>query len=99
MLHGAKRTSKKSSRGAVEAEGESHTIGPALVLEDNDALKEARRKALDNFGHEFIKHAEALAAKPGQNAEKILGDLSYEAAPTRSLHEDEWLVRPGLSAD
>jgi len=47
----------------VEAEGQSHMIGPSLMLEDKNAIEQAKRNALDNFGPELIKHIEALAGK------------------------------------
>lgn len=33
------------------------------MLEDKDAVEQAKRNALDNFGPELIKHIEALAGK------------------------------------
>ncbi len=47
----------------VEAEGESHSIGPTMLLERKDAIAQAKRNALDNFGPELVKHVEALAGK------------------------------------
>ena len=45
----------------AEAEGEAHVVGPTLGLRDRDAIDEAKAKALDNFGPEFVKHVEAIA--------------------------------------
>lgn len=44
----------------VEAEGQSHTYGPSMLLEDKDAIAVAQRTALGNFGPELVKHLEAL---------------------------------------
>ena len=44
----------------LTAEGRAQRTGPAILVEDTDVLTEAKHRAIDAFGAQFVEHLRAL---------------------------------------
>lgn len=48
----------------ASVEGEAKKIGPAFLLENGESIREARDKAIENFGSELVRRLKALKGIP-----------------------------------
>jgi rhombotail lipoprotein len=68
---------------AVQAEGVGKIIRPTFVIEDKDAIKIAKTKAITQFGDEFVKRMRTLAGTP-----PLVSDVNWKGVKVGATSTD-----------